>query len=180
MKSAVIVTDMLNRYQHQDAEPLAESVRQVTPSLCSLIEQARELGVLGVYVNDNYGEWAAGRRELVDSALNGNEPSLIQPIVPPDDAPFVVKARHSVFYGTQLEYMLYQHDVKRLVLCGQVTEQCILYSALDAYVRHYQVVIPRDSVAHIHPDLADAALTMMERNMRAEVIPAQQTLAAGS
>jgi nicotinamidase-related amidase len=176
MNSALIVTDMLNRYEHEDAEPLVESVRHMLPNLQSLIADAKDHDTLVVYVNDNHGDWTAGRREMVQSALQGAEPSLVEPIVPPDDAPFVVKARHSVFYGTQLEYMLYQHDVKRLVMAGQVTEQCILYSALDAYVRHYEVVIPRDAVAHILPDLADAALRMMERNMRAEVIPAARTL----
>src|SRR5438045_3520124 len=176
MNSAVIVTDMLNRYEHEDAEPLMASVREMIPNLCSLIADARERGVLVIYVNDNYSNWTAGRRELVQAALEGVGPDLVEPIIPPDDAPFVVKARHSVFYGTQLEYMLYHHEVKRLVIAGQVTEQCILYSALDAYVRHYEVVIPRDAVAHIHPDLAQAALTMMERNMRAEVVPAGQTL----
>jgi nicotinamidase-related amidase len=50
-----------------------------------------------------------------------------------------------------------------------VTEQCILYSALDAYVRHLDVTVPRDGVAHIYEDLADSALEMMERNMRAEL-----------
>ncbi|HET9720235.1 MAG TPA: isochorismatase family protein, partial [Solirubrobacteraceae bacterium] len=55
-------------------------------------------------------------------------------------------------------------------------EQCILYSALDAYVRHFDVVIPRDAVAHIDPDLARAALRMMERNMRAAVVPATDCL----
>ena len=55
------------------------------------------------------------------------------------------------------------------MLVGQVTEQCILYSALDAYVRHFAVAVPRDAVAHIHEELADAALRMMERNMSADV-----------
>jgi nicotinamidase-related amidase len=176
VKSAVIVTDMLNNYEHEDAEPLIDSVREVIPNLAGLIADARRRDVLVVYVNDNHGDWTAGRRELVQAALQGPDPSLVEPIIPPDDAPFVVKARHSVFYGTQLEYMLYQFDVKRLVIAGQVTEQCILYSALDAYVRHYRVVIPRDAVAHIHPNLAEAALTMMARNMRAEVVPASRAL----
>ena len=55
------------------------------------------------------------------------------------------------------------------MLIGQVTEQCILYSALDAYIRHLDVVVPRDAVAHIHDHLADAALELMEINMSAEV-----------
>ncbi len=57
------------------------------------------------------------------------------------------------------------------MLCGQVTEQCVLYSALDAHIRHLRVTVPRDAVAHIHSDLADAALRMMERNMGARITP---------
>jgi nicotinamidase-related amidase len=170
MTSALIVTDMLNPYEHDDAEPLMESVRESLPHLCELIAEARKRDVLTVYVNDNHGDWTAGSRELADAAMHGADPSLVTPILPPPDTPFVVKARHSVFYGTQLEYMLRQYEIERLVLAGQVTEQCILYSALDAYVRHFEVVVPRDAVAHIHGDLAQAALRMMEINMRAEVL----------
>jgi nicotinamidase-related amidase len=78
----------------------------------------------------------------------------------------------ATFYGTPLEYLLDQQGIARLILTGQVTEQCILYSALDGYVRHFDVVVPRDAVAHIHPNLADAALEMMERNMSAEIVSA--------
>ena len=180
MSLAVIVTDMLNPYEHEDAEPLMESVREALPAVSRLVADARERDIPVVYVNDNQQDWTAGRRELVELALKGRAPELIGPIVPPDDAPFVVKARHSVFYQTQLEYMLGQLEIKRLVLAGQVTEQCVLYSALDAYVRHYEVVIPRDAVAHIDPELADAALRMMERNMRADVLPAVDCLSVAA
>jgi nicotinamidase-related amidase len=85
-----------------------------------------------------------------------------------------------VFYETQLEYLLRHEGIMRIVLCGQVTEQCILYSALDAYVRHFEVVVPPDAVAHIHKDLADAALRMMQRNMHAEIISTSElSLLAG-
>jgi nicotinamidase-related amidase len=59
--------------------------------------------------------------------------------------------------------------VERLVLAGQVTEQCILYTALDAYIRGYDMVVPPDAVAHIDAELAQAALKMMESNMHAEL-----------
>jgi nicotinamidase-related amidase len=62
--------------------------------------------------------------------------------------------------------------VDRIVLIGQVTEQCILYSALDAYIRHFDVAVPRDAVAHIHEHLAEAALELMEVNMDAEICAA--------
>ena len=82
----------------------------------------------------------------------------------------MTKVRHSAFYATSLAYLLNQLKPERLVLTGQVTEQCVLYTALDAYVRHFPVVVPRDSVAHIDPDLGDAALQMMEQNMSAEIL----------
>jgi nicotinamidase-related amidase len=169
MSTALLVVDMLNSYDHPDSEPLMESARAVVPVVAGLVEEARERGMAVVYVNDNHDDWTAGRRELIEAARNGRDPSLVDPIVPPDDAPLIIKARHSIFYSTAMEYLLRQHGHERVILTGQVTEQCILYSALDAYVRHLEVVIPRDGVAHIHADLADASLTMMERNMRAHV-----------
>jgi nicotinamidase-related amidase len=102
--------------------------------------------------------------------MKGKRPDLIEPILPPAEVDFVMKARHTIFYMTPLEYLLWQRDIGRLVLTGQVTEQCILYSALDAYVRHYEVAVPSDGVAHIHETLANPALEMMERNMDAQIV----------
>ena len=160
---------MLNPYEHPDAEQLKESVTQIVQPLRRLIDAAKRSQVLTVWVNDNHGDWSAGRQRLIDRAMQGNAPELVEPVAPPPDTPFIVKARHSVFYETQLEYLLRQNEVDRILLTGQVTEQCILYSALDAYVRHFAVAVPRNCVAHIHSDLADAAFRMMELNMRARV-----------
>ncbi len=171
-KTALIVVDMLNRYEHDDAPSLTRSVRASLPAIRRLIDAAQEREILTVWVNDNYGDWSANAAKLADHALAGREPALVEPIIPPADAPFVVKARHSVFYETQLEYLLREAGIKRVVLTGQVTEQCILYSALDAYVRHFDVRIAPDAVAHIHGDLADAALRMMQTNMRARAVSA--------
>jgi nicotinamidase-related amidase len=172
MKSAVIVVDMLNAYEHDDADRLVESVERVVEPIAGLVGRAAEQGVEIIYVNDNYGDWNSSQEELAQAALNGRRPELVEPILPPDDADFVLKARHTIFYMTPLEYLLSQREIGHLVLVGQVTEQCILYSALDAYVRHLDVTIATDGVAHIHEDLARAALKMMERNMRAELVRA--------
>jgi nicotinamidase-related amidase len=176
-ETALVVVDMLNTYEHEDAETLTRSVREVLPNIVDLVERATDADdVEVVYVNDLYGHWNAGRAELLERVMEGDYRELVEPISPAEDALFVVKARHSIFYETPLEYMLRQQGVEKLVLVGQVTEQCILYSALDAYIRHMQVVVPHDAVAHIHADLAEAALRMMEVNMRAEVVPAADGL----
>ena len=171
-RSALIVIDMLNAYEHDDADALTSSAERVVPAIAGLIARARDEDVPVIYVNDNFGAWTSDRHQLLDTALEGRYRHLVEPIAPAEEALFVVKARHSIFFQTPLEYLLGQEGVDRVVLAGQVTEQCVLYSALDAYIRHLQVVIPRDAVAHIHEHLAEASLELMERNMAAEVVAA--------
>jgi nicotinamidase-related amidase len=170
---ALIVIDMLNPYDHADADELAANVEGMVEPLAELIAHAREAEVEVIYVNDNYGDFAASRDDIVQRALAGRHRELVEPIVPPDDCAFLPKVRHSAFYSTTLEYLLGQREVTSLILTGQVTEQCVLYTALDAYVRHYEVCVPHDTVAPIDPELGEAALRMMARNMRAEVVSAR-------
>jgi nicotinamidase-related amidase len=168
--TAVLVVDMLNSYEHPDAELLVPNIEKIIESLTELIRNARESDNVDViYVNDNYGDFTAEFSDIVRAALNGARPDLVKPIAPADESRLLTKVRHSAFYATPLAYLLGRLDTKRVILTGQVTEQCILYSALDAYVRHFPVVIPRDAVAHIDADLGAAALKMMERNMDAEL-----------
>jgi nicotinamidase-related amidase len=173
-RSALVVVDMLNPYEHDDADELTPSVERMVGTLRELVLRAHDEGVLVIYVNDNYGRWTSDREDLVEAACHGERPDLVEPIAPSEDTALVIKARHSIFYSTPLEYLLGQEKVDHVVLAGQVTEQCILYSALDAYVRHHHVTVPSDAVAHIDGGLADAALAMMERNMDAQVAPAAE------
>jgi nicotinamidase-related amidase len=174
--TALLVIDMLNAYEHADADKLAHSAADAVPAIARLIDGARDRDLLVVYVNDNYGDWNSSAEELAEQALGGRHPELVEPVLPVGESPFVIKARHTVFYATPLEYLLETQGIGRLILTGQATEQCILYSALDAYVRHFDVTVPRDAVAHIHEHLAEAALEMMETNMSAEITTAERLL----
>jgi nicotinamidase-related amidase len=167
--TALLIVDVVNTYDFDDAERLLASARNAVPHIAEILGRARAEGVRVIYVNDNYGAWNASADDLVQGVLSGDYADLLEPLVPDDDAAFVVKARHSVFYETPLEYLLRQEEIECIVLTGQVTEQCILYSALDAYIRHLDVAVATDAVAHIYEDLAQAALKMMERNMAAEL-----------
>ena len=174
---AVLVIDMLNTYRHEDAELLAPNVADIVDPLAGLISRARDSDDVDlIYVNDNHGDFNADFRDVVDAALHGERPDLVTPIAPDEDCLRLLKVRHSAFYASSLGYLLGRLEARRLILTGQVTEQCILYTALDAYVRHFSVVVVPDAVAHIDPELGDAALTMMDNNMHAEIVPAEQLL----
>ncbi|MET8190707.1 isochorismatase family cysteine hydrolase [Streptomyces sp. NPDC005246] len=172
-KTALIVIDMINNYEHPDAELLIPSAEHAVPRIVRLIEAAQQRDVPVIYANDNFGQWRSHHGEILETALAGARGDLVEPLRPDEASLFVVKARHSIFYETPLAYLLSQLNVDHIVLCGQVTEQCILHSALDAHIRHLGVTIPNDAVAHIHSDLADAALRMMQRNMNAVIRPGE-------
>lgn len=176
--TALLVVDMLNAYRHPDADPLADNVADIVDPLSELITRARRRDdVELIYVNDNYGDFTAEPSDLVHAALDGARPELVRPIAPEKGCQVLTKVRHSAFYATALDYLLRRLGVDRVILTGQVTEQCILYSALDAYVRHFSVIVPPDAVAHIDAGLSKAALEMMERNMSAELVAAEKCLA---
>src|SRR5919109_2746570 len=94
--TALLVIDLLNAYEHEDADELAASVAKVVPTVAGLIERARGSGVPVIYVNDNYGDWNSSAEELAERALNGRHPELVKPVLPVGGEAFVIKARHSV------------------------------------------------------------------------------------
>ena len=171
--TALIVVDMLNDYEHEDADALAASVAEQLPQMVQLRNAGGERDdVMLVYVQDNHDAWNAEREDLVERAFQGRHPELVEPIAPVGRVALLQKGRHSIYYQTALDHLLRVEQVTRVILIGQVTEQCILYSALDAYLRGYEIIVPPDAVAHIDPELARAALRMMQRNMHAELVPA--------
>jgi nicotinamidase-related amidase len=141
---ATIVIDMLNPYDHEDGDELAAQVPDRIEPLTDLIDATPDAGALLVYVNDNYEDFTATSKDIGEAAMNGRHPELVEPFLPPKGALFVQKVRHSAFYSTALDHLLRTHDVQAVVLAGQVTEQCILYSALDAHIRHLEVTVACD------------------------------------
>src|SRR5690242_17697868 len=98
---------MLNTYDHEDADVLAEVVESRLPNMVKLRDQAKARDdVKLVYVNDNYDEWEAGRETLIERAVNGKRPDLVKPITPEGDRPFLPKGRHSIFYETAVGHLL--------------------------------------------------------------------------
>ncbi len=143
--TAFLVVDMMNAYRHPpDADKLIPNVAEIIDPLGRLVAQARERDDVDlIYVNDNYGDFTAQPSDIVQSALDGERPDLVKPLAPtPPSCRFLTKVRHSAFYATPLDYLLGRLEIQNVVLTGQVTEQCILYTALDAYIRHFDVIVP--------------------------------------
>jgi nicotinamidase-related amidase len=76
------------------------------------------------------------------------------------DRDYVVatKKRLSAFYPTDLDFLLRNMGVKRLVLNGCMTDCCVLNTAFDASNFGYRVTVAQDLVRGTNEDMEDAAL----------------------
>jgi nicotinamidase-related amidase len=93
MATALCVVDMLNTYDHEDADRLTRNVEDVVEPIAALVGRAGEEGAEVIYVNDNYGDWNSSQEELAERALGGRRTDLVEPVLPPEGSSFVIKAR---------------------------------------------------------------------------------------
>ncbi|WP_189097627.1 isochorismatase family cysteine hydrolase [Streptomyces kronopolitis] len=136
---------MRNSYEHEDAELLLPSVRKVLPHLASLIARARQSET--EVRQCQLPALAVAPRRAARHRPSGPRADLVEPVRPVENSLFVIKARHSIFYETPLEYLLSHHGIDTTVLCGHVTKQCVHYSALDAHIRHIGVTVVEDAIS---------------------------------
>lgn len=85
--------------------------------------------------------------------------------VEPNDLVVDNKKRLSIFYATDLDFLLRQLRVRTVVLTGGMTDCCVLNAAFDAANRDYRVVVPRDLVRGFSPEIDDAALRIVSLHL---------------
>jgi biuret amidohydrolase len=94
-------------------------------------------------------------------AIQGSRWTQFATEVADSDLVVETKKRLSAFYPTDLDFLLRNMGVKRLVLNGCMTDCCILNSAFDASNLGYRVTVARDLVRGTNADMEDAALKMI-------------------
>jgi maleamate amidohydrolase len=82
----------------------------------------------------------------------------------------VIKKRYSAFFGTQLDQLLLAHAADTVVLAGINTHACVRTTAIDAYQRDLDVIIPREAVGSYDRDHETMSLRYMDGKI-ASVMP---------
>ena len=146
---ALLVVDMLSDWEFPDAEALLAGAAAIAPRIAELRSRCRQAGVPVVYANDNRGRWRSDFREVVASARarGGAAAAIAEALAPARDDYFVLKPKHSGFHATPLDLLLRHLGVQTLLLTGVSSDQCVLYTAADARMHDYEVIVPRDCVA---------------------------------
>jgi nicotinamidase-related amidase len=174
---ALLLIDVINDLEFESGEELLRHALPMAERLAALKRRAKEAGVPVIYVNDNFGKWQSDFKKILEHCLKDDVRGRpVAEILRPedDDDYFVLKPKHSGFFSTTLDILLDYLQAKTLVLTGLTGDICVLFTAHDAYMRDFDLVIPADCVASSDPSENDYTLRKMADLMDADISPSAE------
>lgn len=170
-ESALLLIDVINEFDFPGSEDLLRYALPAAEQIAVLIGRMRARGVPVIYVNDNFGRWNSNFPEQIQHCImpdcEGREVTRL--LMPDPKDYFVLKPKHSGFYSTPLDVLLAHLRVKTLLLAGFAGDICVLYTANDAYMRDYQLVIASDCIASESQEGNEHALQHMRDRLKARM-----------
>jgi len=163
--SALLVIDMLEDFVRPGAPLEVPWTRRILPALRNRIRTARRRGELVVFVCDSHrkNDPEFSRMGWPPHAVSGTPGASVVGEISPSPGDIVVeKKSYSGFHGTALASVLRRHRIRSLSLSGCVTNICVLYTAADASMRGYDVMVEERLVAGLDPNSHAFALDQME------------------
>lgn len=174
--AALLLIDVINDFEFVGGEELLQLALPVGRKIAELKKRARQHGIPVIYVNDNFGKWQSDLNKIVSHCLEDGvrgEP-FVKLVLPDEDDYFVLKPKHSGFYCTSLELVLEHTGAHSLILAGIAGNNCVLFTANDAYMRDFKLFVPEDCSVSISPGDNEYAFKQMAKVLKADIRPAQE------
>jgi nicotinamidase-related amidase len=148
-RTALLLVDVINLFDFPRGAALARRSLAPARNIRRLRDRAHERGVPVVYVNDNWGRWRSDFKAIVADCSRPERPGapiaeLLEPT--PRDF-FVLKPHLSGFHETPLDTLLRSGNVQTVVIAGFAADNCVFFTAAEAHMRDYKVVVPSDCCA---------------------------------
>ena len=168
---ALLLIDVINDLEFEGGEKLLRYALPAASRMAAFKKRCVDAGIPAIYVNDNFGKWQSDFKKLISHCLDDNTRGreIVELLEPAGDDYFVLKPKHSGFYSTTLDLLLKHLGAGTLILAGFTADICILFTANDAYMRDYRLVIPADCVASQDETENQRALKFMERVLKADI-----------
>lgn len=156
--------------QHDGVEPdsalPAEGVREIIPVIGDLIEAARAHAWPIIYSRHEHrtdlSDFGISRHIEPPSCIEGTHGAQIIPELAPTEGDIVVtKRRYSTFRGTELDLILRDQGISGLIVCGILTDACVLNSVVDGRGLDYKMWMVADALAGSTAARHEAALDNM-------------------
>ncbi|MFQ3544279.1 isochorismatase family cysteine hydrolase [Halobacillus rhizosphaerae] len=172
--TALIIIDMINKMEFDGGEDLLDNTLQMTENLQNLKSLAKDKNLPVIYVNDNFGLWQDNVSDLISECRKGQGKPVIDQLLPDEDDYFIIKPKHSGFFGTQLGILLNQLEVNNLIITGIAGDICVLFTANDAYMREYNLWVPKDCTASETTEGNNNAIRIIERSLSAVITDSRE------
>jgi nicotinamidase-related amidase len=167
----LLLVDVINDLEFIGGDKLLIHALPAARKIAALKRRTKRAGIPAIYVNDNFGKWRSDFKKLISHCLKDNTRG--QPIVellrPEAEDYFVLKPKQSGFFSTSLEILLKHLGAETLILTGLTADICIFFTAGDAHMRDYHLLIPGDCVASQDVNENSRALAFMQRVLEADV-----------
>jgi nicotinamidase-related amidase len=169
----LLIIDAINDFDFAEGREVLAKALPMAAHVRQLKARARRSGVPTVYVNDNFGRWRSDFRTVVAhcGSLRSRGREVTRLLRPDSLDYFVLKPKHSGFFSTALDLLLEHLRARALILCGLLTDVCVLFTAQDAYMRGYSVLVPADCVVARNTAEGTRTLAHMRRVLDADTRP---------
>lgn len=155
---------------------LAEARRQSIPVIFSR-EVESQTGAAGVH--PRFARFLAARADRIPSVTPQRaawKRQIMEAVAPQPGEVVMGKTRPSFFDYTELEPLLQNLAVRRLIVAGLQTNVCVEATVRGALSRNFDVAVPEDAVSTDGPALHEASLNSM-RVLYVEVAPWRELIA---
>src|SRR5581483_4015378 len=133
-------------------------------------------GVPCLYINDNFGQWRSDFRQTVAHCTSQKSPGrrVSRRLRPTKNDYFVLKPKHSGFFGTTLDTLLKALAIRRVILTGIAGNICVLFTANDAYMRDLKIFTPADCIVSNTAAENDHALRQIRTVLKGNIAASTQ------
>lgn len=168
---ALLIIDVINDLEFDAGPQLLPHALVMAKHIAVLKARALKASVPVIYANDNFGKWrsdfSAQVRHSLKPGIRGAP--VVKLLIPEAQDYFVIKPKHSGFFATPLELLLNYLQVKNLILTGIAGDNCVLFTATDAYIRDFNLWVPADCVASASKKNNTLALQQMKQLLKADI-----------
>jgi nicotinamidase-related amidase len=168
-KTALLLIDVINPFSFPNGRRYAKAWLPTARRIAALRARVRAARIPVVYVNDNFGQWRSDFARVVDMCGADGMPGATQVrlLTPEADDFFVLKPTLSGFHETPLHLLLKSGGVETVIIAGFAADICVFFTAADAHMRDYHVVVAADCVAAESTKDCQHSLRAMSRLFKA-------------
>ena len=170
MARAVLVVDMLRGFL-EEGHPLyvGDKARRIITNIQGLLEQELAQGSKILFVCDQHEPDDLEFKMFPPHCIAGTPEAEVIPELAKYPGEIIPKKRYSAFFNTSLEEKLKQLKPDKIIVCGVLTNICVMHTVADARNRDYYVEVPVDCVASPDEKAHQFALDHMAKVLGAKL-----------